>query len=118
MAVEFGFKKRNRMCQLHINRGVSSSGAWADRAGGWATERATMGQRSVLCLIIGHENSVQPKFWGMSGAMPCAEDPKTIRLESCLQATEGPVKRKNTCVKPLEGASLFVEVKDFIPDIK
>lgn len=80
-----------------------------------------MGQRSVLCLIIGHENSVQPKCWGMSygsGAMPCAEDPKTIRLESCLQATEGPVKSKNTCVKPLEEASLFVEEKDFIPGIK
>ena len=48
MAIEFGFKKRNRMCQLHINRGVilELGQTWA---GGWATEKSQFvgGSRSV-----------------------------------------------------------------------
>lgn len=43
MAIEFGFKKRNGMCQLHINRGVTLE-LGLTGAGGWATERAKLGQ--------------------------------------------------------------------------
>lgn len=43
MAIEFGFKKRNRMCQLHINREVILELGQTE-AGGWATERGKLGQ--------------------------------------------------------------------------
>lgn len=43
MAIEFGFKKRNRMCQLHINRGAILE-LGLTRAGRWAIERTKLGQ--------------------------------------------------------------------------
>lgn len=43
MAIEFGFKKRNRMRQLHINRGVILERGLTG-AGGWAVERVKLGQ--------------------------------------------------------------------------
>ena len=42
MAIEFGFKERNRMCQLHINRGVVLELGQTE-VGSWATERAKLG---------------------------------------------------------------------------
>ena len=42
MAIEFGFKERNRMCRLHINRGVVLELGQTE-AGSWATERAKLG---------------------------------------------------------------------------
>ena len=43
MAIEFGFKKRNRMCRLRINRGVILELGQTE-AGSWATERAKLGR--------------------------------------------------------------------------
>lgn len=56
--------------------------------------------------------------WGCTkGQGPCPVL-KTQR-QSDLNAVCKPRRvQKNTCVKPLEGPSLFVAVKDFISDIK
>lgn len=100
IAIEFGFKERNRLCRLHINRGeILELGLRT--AGGCATGLAELG--SYLCkgIFRRRENSLQLNHCVRTVCQVLCPMPKT-RKESDLNCVFELLRvqlEKNACVK-------------------